>query len=125
MDNKTLILGEFEKMKGQFVITDSWSIERLVAIGEDEHDYYYVTYNGRKFTWHTCVGRLVPLKGYLRDKDYNEFVRLAKLNHYDQVTLWGNKDPEAAEQYAIQHKQELMKIDGRDKFLTEVCWDLN
>lgn len=125
MDNKTIILAEFEKMKGQFVITASWAIERLVAIGEDEHDYYYVTYNGRKFAWNTGVGAIVPLKGYLRDKDYNEFVRLAKLNHYDQVTLWGNKEPEAAKQYAIQHKQELMKIDERDKFLTEVCWDLN
>lgn len=125
MDNKTIILAEFEKMKGQFVITASWNIERLVAIGEDEYDYYYVTYNGRKFTWNTGVGSLVPLKGYLRDKDYNEFVRLAKLNHYDQVTLWGNKEPEVAEQYAIQHKQELMKIDERDKFLTEICWDLN
>ena len=125
MDNKTLILQEFENLKGQFVITTSWAIERLVAVGEDEWDFYYVTYDGSKLTWNTCVGALVPLKGYLREKDYNEFVRLAKLNHFDQVTLWGNKDPEAAREHAIQHKQELMQIDGRDKFLTEVCWDLN
>ena len=125
MDNKTLILQEFENLKGQFVITASWSIERLVAIGEDEWDFYYVTYDGRKLTWNTGVGSLVPLKGYLREKDYNEFIRLAKLNHFDQVTLWGSKEPEAAAVHAIQHKQELMQIDERDKFLTEVCWDLN
>ena len=33
-DNLKIILEEFEKLKGQFVITDLWTIERLVAIGE-------------------------------------------------------------------------------------------
>lgn len=86
-DNLTLIKAEFEKLKGQFVITDSWKVERLVAIGEDQLDYYWITYDGRRLYWHTCVGRVVPLKGHLREKDYNEFVRLAKLNHFDQATL--------------------------------------
>lgn len=84
--NLPLILEEFEKLKGQFVITDSWKIERLVGIGDDNTDWYYLTYNGRKLTWNTCVGRLMPLKGKLNDKDYKELVRLAKLNHYDQFT---------------------------------------
>lgn len=123
-DNKTLILREFEKLKGQFVITDGWNIERLVAVGEDEHDYYWITYNGRKFTWNTCVGRVMPLKGHLRDKDYNELVRTARLNHYDQVSFWGNKDPQAAEQFNIQHKHELVQLKGSDKFLTDICWEL-
>jgi hypothetical protein len=98
-DNKTLILREFEKLKGQFVITASWEIERLVAVGEDDMDYYWVTYDGRKFKWNTCVGRLMPLKGHLRKEDYNELVRLARLNHFDQVTVWGNKTLEEAEQF--------------------------
>ena len=42
---------EFESLKGQFVITQSHKIERLVAIGEDEHDLYWITYDGRKLTW--------------------------------------------------------------------------
>jgi hypothetical protein len=123
-DNKTLIIRKFEELKGQFVINCSWDIERLVAVGEDDMDYYWVTYDGRKFKWNTCVGRLMPLKGHLRKEDYNEFVRLAKLNHYDQVTLWANNDPEAAAILAIQHKQELMKISENERFLTDLCWDL-
>jgi hypothetical protein len=124
-DNKGGIIEEFERLKGQFVINASWEIERLVAIGEDEWDYYWITYNGRKLTWNTCVGRLMPLKGHLQDKDYNELVRLAKLNHYDQVTFWGNKEPEIANEYKIQHKQEMAKTEGTEKFLTDFCWDLD
>lgn len=123
-DNKSLILAEFEKLKGQFVITASWKIERLVAVGEDDQDYYWITYNGREFTWNTCVGRIMPLKGHLLDRDYAELVRLAKLNHYDQVTIWGNKNPEEAQQFNLSHKSELTQIKEPDRFLTDVCWDL-
>lgn len=123
-DNLTLIKGEFEKLKGQFVITDSWRIERLVAIGEDEWDYYYITYDGRKLKWNTCVGRIMPLKGYLRDKDYNEFIRLAKLNHYDQATLWGNSEPEKYQMIVDSHLAELLALPEDHKFLTPVCLDL-
>ena len=110
---------EFETLKGQFVITQSHKIERLVAIGDDQQDYYYITYDGRKFTWNTCVGRVIPLKGYLRDEDYNELVRLAKLNHFDQETCWGENGKNSQ-----KHKNELMKVSGDDTILTEVCWDL-
>jgi hypothetical protein len=123
-DNKTLIIRKFEELKGQFVINCSWDIERLVAVGEDDMDYYWVTYDGRKFKWNTCVGRLMPLKGHLRKEDYNELVRLARLNHFDQVTVWGNKTLEEAEQFNRQHKNELMKTLTDENFLTDICWDL-
>jgi hypothetical protein len=124
IDNKTLILKEFEQLKGQFVINASWNIERLVAVGSDEWDYYWITYNGRKFTWNTCVGGLMPLKGHLRDKDYNELVRLARLNHFDQANLWVKEPTKESEDFTRKHKNELMKIDSRDEFLTDICWEL-
>jgi hypothetical protein len=123
-DNKTLFIRKFEELKGQFVININWEIERLVAIGEDDIDYYWITYDGRKFKWNTCVGRIVPLKGYLRNEDYNELVRLARLNHYDQSTIWGNKTPEEAEQFNRQHKTELLKLPENHRLLTDVCWEL-
>lgn len=124
VDNRTLILRQFEELKGQFVITDSHAIQRLIAIGDDDMDYYYVTYDGRRLYWNTCVGRLMPLKGYLRDKDYAELVRLAKLNHYDQPSLFGGL-PEDFNNFCISHKEELTTLKGDDKFISEVCWDLN
>jgi hypothetical protein len=123
-DNKTLILNEFQQLKGQFVINASWNIERLVAVGEDEWDYYWITYDGRKLKWNTCVGGLMPLKGHLQDKDYAELVRLAKLNHFDQVTVWGNKNLEEAELFNQNHIAELMQLPENHKFLTKVCLEL-
>jgi hypothetical protein len=127
-DNKGGIIEEFERLKGQFVINASWKIERLVAIGEDEWDYYWITYNGRKLTWNTCVGGLMPLKGHLQDKDYNELVRLAKLNHYDQPNLWMPRDDEkikTTKSFNDQHKREVVVLGEGDELLTEICWDLN
>lgn len=124
MDNKTLILQEFERLKGQFVITDSHTIERLIAIGQDDQDYYYLTYDGRKIRWHSCVGRNMQLKDRLADKDYNELVRLAKLNHFDQLIM-GNKDPEKLKEFTETHKKEVLIFGEHDSLLTEVCWDLN
>jgi hypothetical protein len=119
--NLQRILSEFENLKGQFVITESWEIERLIAIGDDEQDYYYVTYDGRKTKWNTCVGSIIPLKGRLTEKEYNKFISRAKLNHFDQVGVWGHD-----EEFAIQHKVEVTRLDARDdKYLTDICWDLN
>lgn len=136
-ENLKHILAEFEQLKGQFVITQSHKVERLIAIGTDETDYYYVTYNGRKRVWNTCVGSIIPLKGKIDDKHYNEFIRLAKLNHFDQATLWGHKPDEIIPEYvskhlemtyedfARQHKKEIENVKSPDRYLSEVCWDLN
>jgi hypothetical protein len=124
-DNLLIIKKEFELLKGQFVITESWLVERFVAIGSDRMDYYYVTYNGRKFTWNTCVGRIIPLKNKIDDKHYKEFIRLAQLNHFDQMKLWLNDEPSTREIEIQKHKTQLMSLKGKDVFLTEVCWDLN
>lgn len=119
--NLQRILEEFEKYKGQFVITESWNVERLIAIGNDEQDYYYVTYNGRKTKWNTCVGSIITLKDKLSEKEYNKFIRTAKLNHWDQRSVWGSHD----EEFISKHKVEVTNVNETDKFLTEICWHLN
>ena len=117
-DNLTLIKEEFEQLKGQFVITSSHRIERLVALADDGFDYYYVTYNGREYTWNSCAGRIIPLKGHLRDKDYDELVRLAKLNHYDFLSV--------NDEFKDSHEKWLSNtLSGDDKILMEFCFDLN
>ena len=123
--NKTRIFQEFETLKGQFVITDSQSIERLLAIAEDDMDYYYVTFDGRKITFNTCVGSLIPLKGYIREKDYEKLIRSAKLNHYDQPTLFNIKNNEELNLFCENFKIDIQQnITLPNKLLTELCWDL-
>lgn len=127
-ENLKIILSEFEELKGQFVITAGWNIERFVAIGEDDMDYYYITYDGRKLIWNTCVGRLVRLKNKIDDNDYNEFIRLARMNHYDQENCWMPREEEEKEKILRlirEHKLEMTHLEGSDRFLTEVCWDIN
>lgn len=122
MSNLQKILTQFEELKGQFVITESWEIERLIAIGDDEQDYYYVTYDGRTTKWNTCVGAIIPLKGRLLGEEYNKFIGRAKLNHFDQAGVWGHDN-----EWASTHKEEVTKLKGvnNDKYLTDICWDLN
>lgn len=126
MDNNLkLILNEFEQLKGQFVITMDWKVERLVAIGEDDMDYYYITYNGRKLKWNTCVGRLVQLKGKIDDDDYNEFERIADLNHYDRLISKRGKIEHDGEILTIDsYKADLMKeFHKDDRLLTNIVFE--
>lgn len=122
--NLKIFLGEFEKHKGEFVITDNDDIQRLVGIARDDMDYYYVFWNGRKIMWQTCVARYVPLKGYIEDKHYNNFVRVAKLNHYDLI---GKDDDEVVIKYREDLKKETLENGnkGTNELLTEICWELN
>lgn len=83
-DNLKIFLTEFDELKGQFVILND-KVSRLVAIAEDSYDYYYITYDGRKLTWHTCLCNVVRLKGYIKDEDYEMFERDANLNHIDRL----------------------------------------
>lgn len=82
MDNLTIITNEFNELKGQFVICID-RVYRLIGIADDEEDWYYALYDGRRITLHSCVGRVIPLKDYIQQKDYDEMIRIAKLNHYD------------------------------------------
>jgi hypothetical protein len=118
-DNRTLILEEFEKLKGRMVI--SWGkVYRLIGISEDDIDYYYVLYDGRKIVNSTCVGRITPLKCYILDSHYEEMISLAKGNHYDQPTLFKSK--EDISKFNEEHKKEV--TEGIN-FIAGPYWELN
>jgi hypothetical protein len=126
-DNLKIILSEFEELKGQFVI-NHYKVERFIGIGTDDDDYYYITYNGRETKWNTCVGSIIPLKGKIEDKHYNEFIRLAKINHFDQPNLWiprTDEDKQKMLDASITHKNKVLELNNPDKYLTPICWDLN
>lgn len=118
--NLVKFLEEFDKHKGEFVIISYNKVERFIGIGEDDLDYYYITYNGRKLRWNTCVGPIFYLKDKIDDKDYNELVRIAKLNEYSEVL---NK-PENILGYN-EYITELNTMSGSDKLLTELHLKIN
>lgn len=119
------IRGIFNSLKGQMVISGT-VVYRLIGIMDDGEDYYYALYNGREIEYHSCVMSVVPLKGFIREKDYQEMVRIAKLNHFDQPDLYLNDDPEGIKVFNEKHKQSLLSKLGENSFLIEgPCWDLN
>ena len=121
-DNKKIILEEFESLKGQLVIAGDWKVKRLIAVVEDDMDYYWLFYDGRKFSLDSCLCRVVPLKGRIADGDYNEFVRIAYLNHWDIVSY--GKD--ACELHKEEIILDLLKDqENKNSLLTEKCWELN
>lgn len=108
---------EFEKYKGQFVIIDGfgWKVERFIAIGKNEMDYLYITFDGREIHTHTILDRIMPLKGYIREDDYNELIRIAKLNHVDFIL-----DPEKVRkiiEYDLRHDRKIT-------LMSEICLEL-
>ena len=113
-DNKTLILEQFEQHKGQFIIMNT-DVVRLVAVGDDGEDYYWVTYDGRGTHWHSCVGGFVVLKGKIDECDYNGFIRMAELNHFDQTD----------DEWSDAHRSYIELLPEDHIYLAGVCWDLN
>ena len=121
------ILEQFNQHKGEFVLLNG-KLFRLVAVGDDSDDYYWVVYDGRKVFWHSCVGSFVVLKNKVDDKDYNEFIRLAKINHFDQEDFLipsTEEDKEYTRKHSIEHKQKMEEVNGNDKYLTDFCWTIN
>jgi hypothetical protein len=119
-DNLTQILEEFEKHKGQLVIIGYNHIVRLIAIGDDGDDWYYVTYNGREqLRWSTCVGPLIPLKGYLREDDYDTLLSIAKGNHWD-LQLESSNSPDLT-----ACRDQLLSVSANHVLITAPCWKLN
>ncbi len=117
-DTLKSILEEFESLKGQLVISGYDRIYRLVGVGDDGEDFYWILWKGdENLEWHSCVGRIMPLKGYLRDVDYEELVRIAKLNHWDFMC------GDLTEREAI--KEELSKLSPDHKVVSGLIWELN
>ena len=88
MGNLEKFKTEFNTLKGQFVITDNNDVQQLISIVDGEIDYYYVTFDGKKTMWHSCVGGIIPLKGFIQNKHYNRLIRIARLNFLTSNTMF-------------------------------------
>lgn len=117
IDNLKIILSEFDKLKGQFIITSMNNVRRLVAIGEDKYDYYYIIWNGKKFKWYSCACTIIPLKGYLKNEDYEKLINLSKLNDIDQTL--------ESENFSLIIKEYINNFSEDEKFITDLCFELN
>lgn len=113
------IFDEFDKHKGNLVIVDFNKVARIVAIGEDKWDYFYVTWNGRDAECLSPLTPVIALKDKIDDKDYNRLVDILKLNDWCLIAdeKMQEECKEAITKYILQDSQNVL--------LTEIYLKLN
>jgi hypothetical protein len=120
------MIEEYSKYRGQFVIIKSpirlndFVVHRFIGIAESHRDCYYVTFDGNDIYMTTGVTSIIPLKGFISDRGYNQLCRAARLNHLDYLYhSWDN------EEFQKQISAQLSLYENRGyKLVTELCWEL-
>ena len=126
--NKEQTLEQFEKYKGQFVIKHNFPsdiVVRFIGIGYDDMDYLYIFYDGRKLSYATILDRIIPLKGFISDKDYNEYIRLWNLNSDDKPnnTKLSDEKYEMARDFYRNNLEDEIVSSGITLF-DGLCWEV-
>ncbi len=114
---------EASKLLGQFVIYGTYKIGRFIGIvytdSPEDSDLYYVIFDGKKVIFDTCLSGIYPLKGCIQERAYEDMIRTAKLNHYDQEGCMSSPLPRD------QFKAEVIgKLTKYDHWITPIVWDL-
>jgi len=85
-------MNTFEKLKRELapykntlVIDDNYKVTRLVDIVDGGEDYYWVVDDMKRLIHQSCVGGWIPLKGFIREEEYNRLVRRWNLNNVEKV----------------------------------------
>ena len=77
------LMQELLPYENTLVINKSNEVCRLVSVlySEKDDEFYWVydTHNGIEFE--SCVVGWIPLKGFIREKDYDNLVRVWNLNN--------------------------------------------
>jgi len=128
--NRESTLNTFKDLKGEMVLVSRMEhqVWQFVAIAEDDDDYLYVLYDGRKLVLSTILDRMIPLKGKIDSEDYESIVRNSKMNFFSSDNFWGAKEGddvyELAVNSAINHKASLIKDMGDGiRYLSDFEWD--
>jgi ABC-type transport system substrate-binding protein len=127
--NRQHTLEYFEKHKGEMMISDN-QVYQFIAIALDPDDYLYVLYDGRRVILSTILSPLVALKGKIDDKDYDEMVRVSKLNWYSSDMIYGAKVADEHYEEVLNHVKEHkrgieQRVKSGSEMLSEFVWDFN
>lgn len=123
------ILKEFEEVKGQFILIDG-QLKRLVGVIDDGFDYCYVLFNGHVISYAPCLSRIMRLRGKLDDEDYNEIVRIAKLNHADYKLpnfhdILSIEEEKIDKENIICNSPTIINVAKNKKKIFKFAWEIN
>lgn len=120
-NNLKIFTEEFEKLKGQFVLCNNRA-ERLIGLFSDDWDYYWVLYTDEGLRLVSGLFRITQLKDKIDSNDYNDMVRVAKLNDFDLVE---GVDKEYVENLKQQLIDNLNGGEGDGEMILGPYWDIN
>ena len=85
-DNLAILHKEYDKFVGTLVI-DSFKICLFLGIEEHPDDYYYqlVPFKSNHKILSSCVGEIIPMKGFILDESYTSLVRVWNLNNTQEA----------------------------------------
>lgn len=76
---------EAKKHINELVLDNISGIRRLIGIYNGEDDYYWIFLTRKEIILSSCVVGWIPLKGYIKNEDYNKLERIWNLNvQYDK-----------------------------------------
>jgi len=76
---------ELEPFKNTLVIGDFFEVVRLVDVKENEFDYYWVYDSWKGESYGSCAGRWIPLKGFIKQEDYERLLFVWNLNNIEKA----------------------------------------
>lgn len=116
MTTLELLKKECEELQGQFVLTIENKVTRLVGLGTDSEDIYYLLYNGKELSWMSVVCGVVPLKKYLPEGYYRRMVQIARRNE-DFVFFEGSE--------LVDYTKSLEKLYESESFIVPINLTVN
>lgn len=126
MKNKKELIDYWDLHKGEFVISSSNIVERFLAIVEDKDDIYYLMYNGKSFILHSILTDNIILKNKINSDDYDKLIKLAKLNHNDQLDKSNNHIKELSDELLKEiyydEDDERSFFNSTIKLITPIWW---
>jgi len=84
MANLSELKAELEPFRNTLVL-EYFNVVRLVDVIESKDDYYWVYDGDKGLILSSCVGGWFPLKGFIRQEDYDRLVRVWNLNHDEKA----------------------------------------
>lgn len=94
---------EMLPLAGQMVLLYRDTIVRLVGVGEDDCDLYYIVKEKRnKQYWATAVGHIDPLKGVLSDEIYNQMDNLFHMDGCERTDTFEVAPWDGIETYTVE-----------------------
>lgn len=110
---KNDLINEFERFKGQLVITGGGQkVMRLVGVEFDGEDLGYIYIYQHQLYFESVLCGFTPLKHYILDSHYRRLVRSSRMNDIDIMekdNIYYRSEPSTVEEFRSNNEKKLKR----------------